>query len=107
MNYKIDHAVATLVKELEAEETAHVLKTADDVVKHQFLFDMEWDMERTYEPVCFGDKIDWGYNPGDDSEFTWQFNRHRFLICLGQAYQITGEEAYVACALDLMEQFRE
>lgn len=107
MNYKIDHAVVTLVKELEPEETAHVLKTADDVVKHQFLFDMEWDMERTYEPVCFGDKIDWGYNPGDDSEFTWQFNRHRFLICLGQAYQITGEEAYVACALDLMEQFMD
>lgn len=107
MNYKIDTAAAALAKELEPVETAHVLRTADDVMKHRFLFDMEWDMERTYEPVCFGEKIDWGYNPGDDPEFTWQFNRHRFLICLGQAYQLTGQEAYAACALDLMEQFMD
>lgn len=86
-------------------EAEHVLRTADAVRRHVFLFDMEWDMERTYEPVEFGDIVDWEYNPGDDPEFTWQFNRHRFLLCLGQAYRMTGDEEYVACMLDLMQQF--
>lgn len=88
-------------------EAEHVLRTADAVKRHVFLFDMEWDMERTYEPVGFGDVVDWEYNPGDDPEFTWQFNRHRFLLCLGQAYRMTGDESYVACMLDLMQQFIE
>lgn len=105
--FKMDSTLVELVKKLEPEETEHVIKTADDVMQHKFLFDMEWDMERTYEPVCFGEKVDWGYNPGDDAEFTWQFNRHRFFICLGQAYRLTGKEAYVACMLNLMEQFME
>lgn len=107
MGYKIDAAVAELIQKLEPEETAHVLKNANDVVKHIFLFDMEWDLERTYEPVCFGEKIDWCYNPGIDPEFTWQFNRHGFLVSLGQAYQITGNTDYVICVLDLMEQFMD
>ncbi|WP_110322412.1 heparinase II/III family protein [Hungatella effluvii] len=42
-----------------------------------------------------------GYGP----DFTWQFNRHRFLICLGQAYLMTGNEMYAACMLDLVQQF--
>ncbi len=90
---------------VDREEAEHVLRTADAVKKHSFLFDMEWDMERTYEPVEFGDEVDWEYNPGDDPEFTWQFNRHRFLLCLGQAYRMTGDESYAACMLDLMQQF--
>lgn len=94
-----------LAYEVDNEEAEHVLRTADAVKEHSFLFDMEWDMERTYVPVSFGEKVDFEYNPGDDAEFTWQFNRHRFLICLGQAYRMTGDESYVDCMLDLMNQF--
>ena len=83
---------AELARKLNQEEAEHVLRTADAVRRHSFLFDMEWDMERTYEPLEFGDCVDWEYRPGDDPEFTWQFNRHRFLICLGQAYLMTGDE---------------
>lgn len=83
---------AGFVYQEDREEAEHVLRTADAVKCHVFLFDMEWDMERTYEPVEFGDVVDWEYNPGDDPEFTWQFNRHRFLLCLGQAYRMTGEQ---------------
>lgn len=96
---------AELARKLNQEEAEHVLRTADAVRRHSFLFDMEWDMERTYEPLEFGDCVDWEYRPGDDPEFTWQFNRHRFLICLGQAYLMTGDETYAACMLDLMQQF--
>lgn len=97
--------IAELAQKLDKEEADHVFRTADAVKRHSFLFDMEWDMERTYEPVEFGEYVDWGYRPGDDPEFTWQFNRHRFLICLGQAYRMTGDESYVECMLDLMQQF--
>ena len=38
--------------------------------------------------------MDWEYQPDSDPEFTYQFNRHRYFICLGQAYQLTGEERY-------------
>lgn len=100
-----EEKLLALIKLREPKEIEHVIKTADDVCNHEFLFDMEWDMERTYEPVTFGETIDWRYNPGEDPEFTWQFNRHRFLICLGQAYQLTGEERYATCLIDLLLQF--
>lgn len=76
------------------EDVAHILRVADEVVEQKFLFDLKWDMERTYEYVSFNGEIDWGYKPGDDPEFIFQFNRHRFWICLGQAYALTGNEKY-------------
>lgn len=78
------------------EETAHVLRTAEDACENSFLFDYPWDMERTWEPVVFEKEIDWSVIPFGDREFLWQFNRHRFLLCLGQAYLLTGDEKY-AC----------
>lgn len=54
---------AELARKLNQEEAEHVLRTADAVRRHSFLFDMEWDMERTYEPVEFGDCVDWEYRP--------------------------------------------
>lgn len=76
------------------EDVSHILRVADEVCNQYFLFDLKWDMERTYEPVIFKEEIIWDYMPADDPEFIWQFNRHRFFICLGQAYQITGDEKY-------------
>ena len=72
------------------------MRVADEVCRGYFLFDLKWDMERTWEPVEFeGGRVDWEYKPGDDPEFIYQFNRHRYFICLGQAYWITGDEKYV------------
>lgn len=76
------------------KEVEHILRIADDAVKGKFLFDLRWDMERTYEPVVFQDEVIWDYKPGDDPEFIFQFNRHQFFICLGQAYGMTGNELY-------------
>ncbi|MDO5416250.1 MAG: heparinase II/III family protein, partial [Lachnospiraceae bacterium] len=75
-------------------EVRHILRIADDARNKTFLFDLKWDMERTYEPVHFDGPIKWDYMPGDDPEFIFQFNRHQFFICLGQAYALTGDEAY-------------
>ena len=76
------------------EEITHILRVADDAVKGTFLFDLRWDMERTYEPVHFDGVIQWDYMPGNDPEFIYQFNRHQYFICLGQAYALTGDEIY-------------
>lgn len=75
-------------------ETSHVLRIAEDAVNQTFLFDLPWDMERTYDPVTFSDEIIWDYQPKDDPEFIFQFNRHRYFMCLGEAYQITSDERY-------------
>ena len=84
-------AVAEYCKTYWPEDCAHIIRVADEVCRNYFLFDLEHDMERTWEPVIFdpeGD-VDWEYRPGNDPEFTFQFNRHRFFICLGQAYWLS------------------
>ena len=84
-------------------ECSHILRVADQVCGNSFLFDLKQDLERTWEPVEFPEgRIDWGYMPGDDKEFIFQFNRHRFFICLGQAYQMTGDEKYARKFVDLL-----
>ncbi len=84
------------------EDVAHILRVANEVCDRYFLFDLKWDMERTYEPVVFEGKVDWNINPAGDPEFIWQFNRHRFFICLGQAYQLTGDEKYAKAFTELL-----
>ena len=64
-------------------------------------------MERTYEPVIFDKEIVWDYKPGDDPEFIFQFNRHRFFICLGQAYAMTGDENYAKAFVSQMTDWTE
>ena len=85
------------------EEVEHILRVANEVCENYFLFDLNWDMERTYDPVVFDGEIDWSIQPKGDPEFVWQFNRHRFFICLGQAYWLTGDEKYVKGFLRLAD----
>ncbi|WP_461213699.1 alginate lyase family protein [Lacticaseibacillus sp. GG6-2] len=82
-----------------------VIETADDALQKKFVFNMEWDLERTDIPVIFKDKINWEFKPADDNEFIWAFNRHQFLVCLAQAYLITGKEKYVQGYIDLITDF--
>ena len=79
------------------EECAHILRIADDAVAQRFLFDLPWDMEQTVKAVTFEGKIDWRHMPEGDPEFIYQFNRHRYWICLGQAYALTGDGKYARC----------
>ena len=79
------------------KETSHRMRIADEVRNQLFLFDLPWDMEQTAEPVTFEGEIDWSYQPGPDPEFIFQMNRHQYWICLGQAYAMTGDEAYAEC----------
>lgn len=85
---------ADYCKKFWPEECAHILRIAEDAKNHTFLFDLRWDMERTYEPVHFDGEIQWDFMPKDDPEFIYQFNRCQYFICLGQAYALTGDSSY-------------
>lgn len=89
------------------EDVRHVIKTADDACENTFLFDFRWDMERTWKPVHFENEINWSLIPFGDREFLWQFNRHRFLLCLSQAYAMTGDEKYALNYVRLLSDWIE
>ena len=79
------------------------IKTADRVCENRFLFDFPRDMERTESTVDFGKKIDWYYKLNGDEEFMFQLNRHGYLIQLGQAYYLTGDEKYLIQSLAIIK----
>lgn len=99
--------VAEYWKEKNPEKVQDVIAYADMFCRHEFLFNTENDLEQLDEPVCYGKKIDWEYRPGDDQEYVFQFNRHRFFITLGQAYQLTGDEKYAECYAELLRDWIE
>ena len=84
-------------------EAAHILRVADEVTRLEFIFDLPWDMEQTSQIQRFSYPVDWTYMPGDDPEFIYQMNRHRYLICLGQAYAMTGDEKYAETFVKILE----
>ena len=79
-----------------------ILQTADELTENTFLFRLPWDMEATNEPVNFAEKIKWNYCFNKDEEFIFQLNRHRYFICLGQAFWIKQDEIYVITFLNQM-----
>lgn len=85
---------AKMARKWHEEECSHILRIADEAVRLEFLFDLSWDMERTYKKETFAYPICWTYMPAEDEEFVYQMNRHRYFICLGQAYAMTGDEKY-------------
>ncbi len=87
-------ACTAYVRKWWQKEAKHRIRIADEVMGQTFLFDLPWDMEQTAVPVTFPEEIDWMYQPGDDPEFIYQLNRHRYWVCMGQAYAMTGSEHY-------------
>lgn len=100
-------AIAAYCKARWPEDVAALLESADNICEKTFLFNLKWDLERTFVPVHFDDKVDWHINPAGDQEFVWAFNRHRFFITLGQAYQFTGDEKYAQCFVQLAYDWME
>lgn len=95
--FKDRSAAANYVLKNCKEELEQVIHIADDTVNQKFMFDLRWDMEKTYEPIVFPDTINWMYQPADDPEWIFAFNRMRYWICLGQAYAVTLDEKYASC----------
>lgn len=57
-------------------------------------------------PRDYGPRITYVY-PGDDSDvkWPWELSRVQWLIPLGQAYRLTGDERYAAAARDVLEEW--
>lgn len=70
------------------------ISIADDVCDNRFLFRDHWEMERTNEPVCFQDQIDWAHIPADDAEWLYAMNRHTSFVNLGKAWRLTHKPCY-------------
>jgi uncharacterized heparinase superfamily protein len=66
-----------------------VIAEADALLKNHF------DL-LGYRTLWFGDPIDWHLDPvgGDDSRVVCELNRQQWLVRLGQAYALTGEDKY-------------
>jgi len=78
--------------------------------------------------LSFGDPIDWRLEPlsgrrtplvhwsqidflnpevAGDKKVTWELNRHQFLVTLGQAYWLTGDERYAATCVQLISSWMD
>ena len=77
-------------------------------VSGEYLFDNEWDMERTHESIHWQlAEIQWGDSPNNDPEWNYMLNRHRFLVDIGLAYLLTEEEIYKRYLADFLQAFIE
>lgn len=85
----------------------HVLKQAELICQNTFVFREHWEMERTNEPVAFPDQIIWDHIPAGDPEWLYALNRHTFLLILGKAYRLTGEERYAEKYAALLKDWME
>lgn len=87
--------VTRYCKEMCREDVQEVIQMAQDILKHTFLFQCKWEMERTYIPVSFKNgEILWDRVPFGDPEWVYAMNRHRYFMTLAQAYALTGDETY-------------
>ncbi len=78
--------------------------------------------------LSFGDPIDWRLEPisgkrtplvhwsqidflnsavAGDKKVTWELNRHQFLVTLGQAHWLTGDERYAASFIGLVSSWMD
>lgn len=69
---------------------------ADAAFENRFIGQPKYGLQQVPEP------IDWNFNPGEDAEWTWQFNRHSAWGALAQAYLATKDERYAQKWVALM-----
>ncbi|MDC1107152.1 heparinase II/III family protein [Prolixibacteraceae bacterium] len=82
------------IKALYPKEVQQTLKIANQIIKGEYIFRYEWDMEKTQEIHEFDGQIDWLAMPNGDPEWCYMLNRHKYWIDLGRAYWLTGDEKY-------------
>jgi hypothetical protein len=103
-----DPHVAAILRERCPDSATRVIAAADRTLQKRF------DL-LGYRQLSFGDPIDWHLDPVarrrapllhwtlldpldsatvGDSKVVWELNRHQWLVRLGQAYRLTGDERY-------------
>ncbi len=103
-----DPRVPALIHETLPDSVRRIVAAADRALQKRF------DL-LGYRDLSFGDPIDWHLDPVakrraslrhwtlldpldvatvGDSKVVWELNRHQWLVGLGQAYRLTGDERY-------------
>jgi hypothetical protein len=103
-----DPRVPALIHERLPDSVRRIVAAADRALQKRF------DL-LGYRDLSFGDPIDWHLDPVakrraslrhwtlldpldvatvGDSKVVWELNRHQWLVGLGQAYRLTGDERY-------------
>jgi hypothetical protein len=111
--------VPEVVRERMAEAGSRLVAAADSVCAGRF------DL-LGYERLSFGDPVDWRLDPISgrraplvhwsqidpldasvvgDSKVVWELNRHQWLVTLGQAYRLTGDEGYAETFVRLVREW--
>lgn len=106
--------VPALVRERLSDSAHRIVAAADRVLERRF------DL-LGYRDLSFGHPIDWHLEPVakrrvplrhwtlldpldvatvGDSKVVWELNRHQWLVGLGQAYRLTGDERYARMFAD-------
>lgn len=63
---------------------------ANDALDHRFF------VLRAHEPLCYGEDIDWTYNPYGEDEMRWQLHRRYWFRSLARMFAETHDERYAA-----------
>ncbi len=114
-----DPRVPALMGERLPDSVHRVIAAADRALEKRF------DL-LGYRDLSFGDPIDWHLDPVakcrapllhwtlldpldaamvGDSKVVWELNRHQWLVGLGQAYRLTGDERYAAFFADTIREW--
>ena len=109
-----DPSVAAILYERCPESPPRIIAAADRTLQKHF------DL-LGYRELSFGDPIDWHLDPVarrrapqlhwtlidpldaatvGDSKVVWELSRHQWLVRLGQAYRLTGDERYAVAFAD-------
>jgi heparinase II/III-like protein len=104
------HTATTAARLAQIPENRQTISSAEEICQGRF------DL-LGYRGLDFGDPVDWHLDPCSgrrtprihwsrldpldsdvvgDSKVVWELNRHQWLLHLGQAYQLTGDERYAA-----------
>jgi hypothetical protein len=98
-----------LLRERYSANVEETLRRAKSICQHQFRFlgedfefadEINWHLDpesgRSW-PRDYFEKIDrwmWSERRLGDSKLPWELNRHQYLVTLGKAYWLTGNERY-------------
>ena len=114
-----DSRVPTILRERFPDSAPRIIAAADRTLQKRF------DL-LGYRELSFGDPIDWHLDPVarrraplvhwtrldpldaatvGDSKVVWELNRHQWLVRLGQAYRLTGDERYADLFADTIREW--
>lgn len=76
---------------------SELIKKADHLLSHRFPIGNKPE-------ICFGEKIDWKFNPTSDPRARWtrELNRHLWWSILAVAYQKSGDERFAHGMVNIM-----